>query len=487
MKRILIILYFLPSFFLFSCGKSGTDVINDLTNQNDLIYFDTFKDSTVSLGGPRTAYSERVCYDAGTEQIVWVKPNSKFSNLEFHIGGTGEGYSRNIIIGDNIYRIFTQSDDPISRPFSSTIPALLNGVYFQKIDKSTGNELIMKTIVSKPELNAGYAFGISRVETDGTHLYFCSANGNLYCFDLNGNLTWKKNCNRFTLMSNKYNYFYLDNGKIYITTFDPIQSDYKLNCIDGATGNVLWRPFHPGNPPVLADGAVTQESKVFPAMFFQSVYAVGFTSVSVGAISKSTGQLNPSDPGALYSGVPTTNLPGPQPYGLLADDIAFFKDHDGKLAFYKFGAPISYQSAITIDLTTKQYFYNGSKLILYGFSAANRRLKIIEPRYDGNSVLKFDRTYTFGAFPPSPPGTFGYYNYYDYPPVYKNNKLYVFANYYIDNNVCKINSPWVAGPNPPQNLALLIFDVNTGEIIKQIRNVSTDHIKPFKIFNVTAG
>jgi hypothetical protein len=178
------IITFLFIFLLAGCSKPG----EEHSSVNNKIYYDTYA-AGIGPGAVSTDFeSKRVCYDVGKDKVLWEKSNEHIM-LPSHVYSVDDiEYSKAFIKGDYIIKIFPAKDDPGSFSYNAS------GIYFEKINKHTGQAAISSKIINSTEFNSGQSqqYIMSNVIADGDNFIFGCNNGYLYCYDLSGSLVWKK-------------------------------------------------------------------------------------------------------------------------------------------------------------------------------------------------------------------------------------------------------------------------------------------------------
>ena len=148
-------------------------------------------------------------------------------------------YSKAFIKGDYIIKIFPAKDDPGSFSYNAS------GIYFEKINKHTGQAAISSKIINSTEFNSGQSqrYIMSNVIADGDNFIFGCNNGYVYCYDLSGSLVWKKAnfpIEDSNLGMGKAHLFY-DEGRIYFFSQDGPTGANSLCCLDAKTGQTVWQ------------------------------------------------------------------------------------------------------------------------------------------------------------------------------------------------------------------------------------------------------
>jgi outer membrane protein assembly factor BamB len=172
---------------LAGCSPNGDDLPAP-GSSDDIIYYDYHGDSITYPQTGNYVQSGRVAVNASTGNVIWEKTNPN-AILNNYLGYSSIlTYARSFEQGDFIIKIYPSSPIP-SNDHNST---KVDGVYFHKINRNTGQEIVFKKIIQANEITASNKFAMSRVETDGTNFYF-SLNANaIYCINANGDLVWKK-------------------------------------------------------------------------------------------------------------------------------------------------------------------------------------------------------------------------------------------------------------------------------------------------------
>jgi outer membrane protein assembly factor BamB len=169
-------------------------------------------------------------------QVVWEKVNDHIMPMEYAYTSYGTEYNTAFIKGDFLIKIFPAKDDP------GNLSYYTNAVYFEKINKYTGDIITSKKIIASPEISGSLRYSISKVVADGDLFIFGCNNGYIYCYDINGNNVWKKAnfpIKDSDLGNNKANIF-LDERKIYFFTVNPASGFNELYCLDTQTGGTVW-------------------------------------------------------------------------------------------------------------------------------------------------------------------------------------------------------------------------------------------------------
>lgn len=459
-------------FFCYSCNKPDM-----ILGGKDLVYYDyTYSPIT---SGPITAtdmVSKRVCYDLNSEALIWEQTNSKYPSLSNLFSGIGRGlnsgdydtqnqYFFNTKIGDYLIRIFTAADYPTDYVSNQSINSY-NGVYFQKIDTKTGNELFIRTLVPKSDFNPKNPFCISKVETDGIRVYFSCNNGFLYCFDTDGILVWKKNLVKFPMYKPNYlerelpySFFGLNDDKIYIQSYSSLGLGYpNFKIINAITGNVVFDEISYNSGDIYLEK--------FPTYLFTDKYFFAFGYSGLSASDKYTGISPFPFVGGSYSG--NSNYPNylnPKPIGALSNNLIAFISYDIKLGYYDLSRNRSVSSTIDCrynhgDILSGNIMYGGyCDRQIFEFSAINTDFP--------DPSIKWKKSFQIES---------KFFNPHFNKFLLAKNKLYLFANFYIENGLCKPNKPVLNTQIYPNmydasSNTVLILNASDGSILKQCQNI----------------
>jgi len=444
MRLVNSLLMVLSVFILCSCGRNGD------TAAKDLIYYDyIYRKDLLTFTNTKADYvCKRVCYDLGAETVVWEQENTNYPHQNYvYSDAISRGqYCSNMKFGNNLVRVFVASDYPYLPP-SSAYP--FTGVYLQKVDMSTGNEVSIKQLLSNADFDTKKPFAISKVETDGTRIFFECSNGYLYCYDENGGLIWKKFFSNFAQYApvigsqTNFAFFSLEKGRIYVSSFSPGSTNATLKCVDAATGNIIFDP------------GTSHELVQVPALMFNNDYIFEWGYGGVGVLSKSTGVLNTQYQGGL---VPGTNGNGRRgiALGMMGDNYVTMLDNDRNFAYYDLAKDRAYTTGISCTYNLMNII-SGTTLYGAGGIYGNQKFECsaINASTPATSSVLWKRSIPFAG------GTGG--NTGDLKDmILANGNLYLFTNFYQDNGV--YTQLGTTG-------AVIILSTTDGNIVKQCHNV----------------
>jgi hypothetical protein len=432
------IVFFAAILMTVYCNKP-----DDLVSDGDvLVYYDYFAYTGQTFSSDSIDCS-RVCYNLSNDQVVWIKPNEKVIKLSQISTPGDEPVARAFSKDDYIIKIFASSsipDDYMRRP---------DAIYFQKISKRNGEQVLLKQIITGAELNATGSFFMSQVETDGNNFFFSCSNDYVYCFDGNGNQVWKKNypsSNVYGIFSGGYDgytHVYYNEGRVYLASIEPTLGWEAIYGLDAQNGQQVFFAFSFPDP-------------LPKQLLFTKKHVVNFDRYGAVVNEKSTGNnVGQSAEDALFL------------VGQVNDTMVAFAGLNGKLRYINSNdAGRRYgNDAIDLDLAFFGYGrldYTFSESLYYG-GLFYSDVSIIgaDLRY-GSSQQLWTKSYPFGPIPGA--GTANIHR--------KDNTIYSFNFFKIENNQVIPNRKTVNGQ---QNWFMSYIEINalTGSIGYQSGEIPT--------------
>lgn len=428
----------------FSCKKNIEDNGSGSNGQGNtdkygVVYYDCY--STAGYPSPTTVEeSYRVCFDMNKNELRWKKKNEFLIPISLISSGNMNEQNpstKPFLYQNSIIKIFASYD-------SLGAASPLSGIYFQRIDITSGEALISKRIIEPGDFNIGRHFIISMIATDGQNFYFSCNNGYVYCINEQGNLVWKKGSYSFATVPfhYRYSFFYYDEGRIYFQTINntnPIT--YSLICLAANTGDLLW------STPGLENGMDHE-------LIFSKDHLVLFEAPFDGRnyiIKKSSGQQ------LIENTLP--HLPGVNrqiPIGAINDNTVAYFDRTGVgISHINVTQP---GVAKTISLSENIYplssiFYKGNVFSVRITAATQIAVHGINP----NTGIIWKK-----SMPLTTPRNQSFRLRY----FASNDKLYILCSAHFENNQWWESSP-VANQMP---FSLVVLDVSSGAILKHYNN-----------------
>lgn len=451
MPRFLILL--LSSFILFSCNKES----DNNSNGGDKVYYDYFSDEQSFPQTNAKLVNKRVYYNLDNDEAIWEQPNESYTPIAYGHYSLSYSYSEAFSAGNYIVKIFSSSAIP------SLYPYITNGVYFQKISKSTGAAEVSRMIVPASDLNTSDAFVISAVVTDGTNYYFACSNNFVYSFDGSGNLRWKKgnypmgNLWRSSQpIGTGYAYIYYNDSRIFFISGDPTSTWAKsVYCLNATTGEMVWNhgAQHNVNPKQL----------MFHDNYVFDVGSNGYVTMLKKATGEFVESTNPP------SGLPYYNIS--RPIGKVNSSYAAYYMGDGTIGHIELAHPdlatLTYMPGTPVP---QKYVVDNGKIYSMSNGAGNTlEMACVDPM---NGIV-WKRNYTRTT----PAATF--YDYEVYDMKLKNGKIYLHTSFHIVNGDCVPNEmKTVIPPNAstPYNIrypGIVVLDQGSGGLIKQCKKMPT--------------
>jgi outer membrane protein assembly factor BamB len=438
MRRILV---FLPFLFFLSCNKN-----NDLESVPSLFYYDYY-------AYPASVDCKRVCVDLSHGSVLWEKANEKvmpYKDWDVYAGTAyGYAYSKNFIKDNYIVRIFPATD------FSPYATQTVSGIYFQKIDKKTGEQLVLQKLVTQSEINQTSRYRMTGVVTDGERYFFACNNNYVYCIDANGSIVWKKNYAPTNLNDNGYlgyGFIYYDQNRIYFPAYDPAVGFKTMYALNALTGQLVWQT----------------TTDVYPAekqlVFMKDVYVEYDKDGSTDAYRKSDGMQVGYAFGASYTGIKA------RPVGKLTDSSVVCFSTNNNLEYFKINQfqspPIDIQGVgNAID---NNFIFDGQKIYGGGgiWNSTNFEFFCIDPEAN-NPIqwrINFPQDMSNGI-------VFQFYNYFK-----KGNYIYLFTNFYEQNNTVVRNA---SGEG-----CVIVLDASTGKVVQQLTHLPIGGLNSWGMFNI---
>jgi outer membrane protein assembly factor BamB len=461
MLRLLIAL--LAPVLLISCVKNNDSDVNG----GDRVYYEYISDEQSFPQTNAKLVNKRVYYSLDADEVIWEQSNEAYMPYAYGHWSLSYSYSEAFSTGSHFVKIFSSSAIP------TLYPHIANGVYFQKISKSTGAAEVSRMIVPASDLNTNDAFVISAVVTDGSNYYFACSNNFVYSFDGNGNLRWKKggypmgNLWRSSQpIGTGYSYIYYNDSKIFFISGDPTSTWAKsVYCLNATTGDLVWNHAaqHNSNPKQL----------MFHDAYVFDVGSNGYVTM----LKKATGEY-----------VETTNPPSGLPYYNIAKPIG--KVNNSYAAYYIGNGSIGHIELAHPDLATitylpgvpspQKYVVDNGKVYTLSHGAGNTlELSCIDPMNGVQWTKNYTRTTATATF----------YDYEVYDMKIKNGKIYLHTSFHIVNGDCVPNEmKTVIPPNSytPYNIrypGVVVLSTSSGGLIKQSKKMPTGPFET-KVYNL---
>lgn len=176
-------------------------------------------------------------------------------NVQWRVAIEGRGSSTPIIWEDLVF-LLTAIDtgrvdpdlpapaDQPKRPFGITFPNVIYQYVVLALDRQTGKELWRQVAIEKVPHEGHHgdnSFASSSPTTDGERLYVWFGSAGLYCYDLAGNLQWKRDLGEVsTRLSFGEASSPVVHGNRLIITRDNEGQSYIV-ALDTATGETVWQ------------------------------------------------------------------------------------------------------------------------------------------------------------------------------------------------------------------------------------------------------
>jgi len=168
------------------------------------------------------------------KNVIWKTPVPK------------KGYNSPVIWGN---KVFLSGADNKSREFYCFDRSSGKVLWKQQVDKITGSP------ATPPKVSEDTGFAASSLITDGNRVYAMFADGDIICFDMDGNRVWARNLG---VPDNHYGHassLIMWKDKVYIQ-YDTNKSR-KLMALNASTGLTVWETARKGKiswaSPILAD------------------------------------------------------------------------------------------------------------------------------------------------------------------------------------------------------------------------------------------
>jgi hypothetical protein len=445
--------FFLVGLLLFSCSKPGD---TDTGASDGLIYYDYYSLSpnyTNPLND--TVETNRVCYDTKTKQVVWNKKNEY--NIPFYYPQINNSpfalsYANSFSFSNYLVRIFpATSVAQLGKP--------IDGIYFQKIDKASGNAVISVQIIGPGEFTTNDVFSISNVVSDGQHLYFACNNGFIYCYDSNGNQVWKKGdypmANSWVAYGG-YALIYLDAGKLYFSALDVSglfpPGTKLLHCLTASTGQLLWYKFCPdfiyGKQIAFGKDHLAVFDPFGTSMILRKSDG---TSIAVNSGSGSGSNM-------IY------------PIGMTSDAQMIYSNRSGDIAYIDTAHPLETRYVDIPPVMDYNFIYQNGKIynVLYSYSESKLTLSCVNPV----SGQLWNTTATIIT------PFFGYgFTHHNY--TLKDEKLYILSNYHFENSFI-VSNPY----GKKMSLAVTIINATTGAVEREYTGLPGGLGNVHRIYNL---
>lgn len=306
----------------------------------------------------------------------------------------------------------------------------IDGVYFQKISKSTGVESLVQLIPSS-EIPANTRFGISQVVTDGTNFYFHACNNSVYCVRPDGTIKWKDDGlvpgNVTDNGELAGSFVYLFDGRLYVV-FHEVSTDATLLIgLNAETGTFEYSFGAPHFPP-------TAKEFIFGNKFLAEFSGTGSPQVNLFSYDDDITL------GTHFNlGIPVGAW----------DDSDFIYLLNGQVRVMKANFPGHVWNLDGEFITDYDFIYENK--ILYGAAIIEGYFSFIMTSYDPNPSsghVLWSKSF-------SPPGNMS-----DRPVIYnyflRNDRLYFFTNFHIENNQVIVDN---------NTAAAIIVDAANGNIL----------------------
>ena len=444
MKINVLTFLIIASLTLDSCTKNPDQASPDPNQQqpsNEFVYYNYY-----SVYNALTTIDSvdfvRVCYDLKNDKVVWQKKNKKVIPRGYWNGSTGYGmdYSKSFQTDDAVIRFYMTT----SKVNQSDQTPGIDGVYFQKVDKKTGEETLINLIPAN-ELPVNTHFTISQVETDGTNYFFHAVNGFVYCVRPDGSIKWKKGGytpgNNVGYAEQQWSFVYLYDGKVFSVRYDASIDHRILFGLNTETGEKEFEDLAAYYSP-------TTKQFLFAKNHFLETSG-GSTPVTVLTTYHATHYLGIHNNFAA-------------PIAAWNDSTFLYAYSGGAVRYMTVANPNRISSIPGYFASNMNFIYQDKKL--YGATATHNT----QPSTDSFFVNCMDPNPANGhilwtkTYPLTNSLNKVLYNYF-----LKNNRLYLFTNFYIDNN--KIVDNEVVGGK--YTATAIVINPQTGDIIKQHKGI----------------
>jgi len=441
--------------FLFVSVITGCSKPDDHAGSvNHKVYYDCLS-AGIGPGGVYQNYeSKRICYDLGKDRVVWEKSNEHIMPARYAYSFGNIEYSKAFIQGDYLIKIFPAKDDP------GNLYYYANGVFFEKINKNTGEVIISKRIINSTEFNINLLYSISNVIADGDNFIFGCNNGYIYCYDMNGNNIWKK-ANlpiKDDQLGNGNASLFYDENKVYFFSVNPSTGSGGLYCLKAQTGETLW---------ITTPGASYQSIK---GVFFDKKNVYTISPCVVYFHNKLTGQFINTSPYIYcntftFTGTSIGSIDG-------VTSIIFSNRNEIGIIHVPIPDPMTRQNFPDNPFDLNYFLENGN---IYGGgtsvgSAYLNSFTFASYNFE-KDIFNWKMSY---PLPPPPNNNLNSPTVYTYKKI--NDEIYILANFHIENGNTQFNE--ITPYAPPNNLyysfihpGVIVLDKNSGSIKKQIKKM----------------
>jgi len=202
---------------------------------------------------------------------------SEQENVKWKVAVDGKGTSTPIVWGDRVFLLtaidtkqvdptLSKPEDQAERPFGITYPNTTYEFVVICLDRHTGKEIWRRTAADKIPHQGHHgdnSFASASPTTDGKRLYAWFGSVGIFCYDLNGDLLWKRDLGTVeTRLSFGEGSSPVVHGNRVVINRDN-ESDSKITVLDAGTGDFVWQeqrdePSAWATPLIVEHGGRTQ-------------------------------------------------------------------------------------------------------------------------------------------------------------------------------------------------------------------------------------
>lgn len=230
-----------------SCRKTDVDNHQQVGSEGQIYFQMIVKDSSlpVTQGLDHRYVDFTACFDIELNKLVWKRKDTSFSlfsemTLVFNQNFPKTVYYKNFVLNDGLYRVYQQY--PREQGFETAAGVIFgagfDGVYLEKLNKTTGEQIFKRKIISSSELPSSISCAVSNVIYADNKFFFGSNNGKLYCIDKEGTIIWTNNSfHPLKLITGSCDQFMINysNGKIFYEG-----DNTSIKCINAQSGSEEW-------------------------------------------------------------------------------------------------------------------------------------------------------------------------------------------------------------------------------------------------------
>jgi hypothetical protein len=458
-NKLSLLILIISAVILFSCGKGS----EESRGGGGLVYYDFYADyRNASTPVADELEHTRVCFNLATGSVVWQERNSKIIPRLYweafsgqYGNGYGSAYQQSFETSDAIIRIYPGTSD-----FTNPGPYVIDAVYFQKINKQTGEETII-TLIPGNEIPDNSWFSISQVVSDGTNFFFHAVNGFIYCVMPDGAIKWKIGDYIYVpgnVSGNnwraQWSYVYLYNQRLYTVIYDQLSGLKFMIGFNTQTG-------------AEEDGGLAGVPPYFKQYLFGANHYAHFAAYG----SSATVTLYPYGNGDWVA----THTAEGRPVTTWNDDKTFvYLTSDAQLKFISTDNRFGIGNISGVFKSDNNYVVAENKKI-YGAAVDNITQTVTftcantHPDIGGNIWTK---TYSEDR---SSMWTHHIYNYF-----VKDDKMYIFASFRLERDKAVINTDPSTGNG---GAVVIVLNAKTGELITQYKGLPIAKSKDYNVYS----